>query len=145
MVGCQCSYHQTSFPHDTHSLASHSRIKVWATIKICITGSISVEISTICAVLSIRRNLLSIFNEIEPYQNSQLEGTAIIMIACFLLGSIVAYVLLLTVYRLCFHSLSKYPGPRLAALTGLYEIYFTAWGVDSFDDKINRMHQGYGK
>lgn len=66
------------------------------------------------------------------------------MIAWFLLGSAIAYGLLLTIYRLHIHPLSRFPGPRLAALTGLYELICTAWGVGSFDGEIDRMHRVYG-
>ncbi|KAJ5644535.1 hypothetical protein N7507_010546 [Penicillium longicatenatum] len=66
------------------------------------------------------------------------------MIACFFLGSVLAYGLVMILYRLHVHPLSKYPGPWLAAVTGLYEIYFTAWGVGSFEDEVDRMHQKYG-
>lgn len=67
------------------------------------------------------------------------------MYACFLLGSVLAYVLVMIVYRLHIHALSKFPGPRLAAVTGLYEIYFAAWGAGSFQDEIQRMHDEYGE
>ncbi|CAI7609831.1 unnamed protein product [Penicillium pancosmium] len=66
------------------------------------------------------------------------------MIPCFLLGSLVAYFLVTIIYRVHIHPLSKFPGPRLAALTGLYEIYFAAWGTGSFEDEIDRMHEEYG-
>lgn len=67
------------------------------------------------------------------------------MIAWFLLGSAIAYGLLLTIYRLHIHPLSRFPGPPLAALTGLYELICTAWGAGSFDDEFDRMHQVYGE
>ncbi|KAJ5212098.1 uncharacterized protein N7498_003744 [Penicillium cinerascens] len=66
------------------------------------------------------------------------------LVVCFLLGSVLAYGLVSLVYRLHVHPLSKFPGPRLAAVTGLYEIYFSVWGLSSFDDEIERMHQEYG-
>ncbi|KAJ5724523.1 hypothetical protein N7493_006251 [Penicillium malachiteum] len=66
------------------------------------------------------------------------------MIAFFFLGSMVAYGLVMAIYRLHIHPLSKFPGPWLASVTGLYEMYFTAWGTESFEDKIDRMHQKYG-
>ncbi|KAJ5721465.1 uncharacterized protein N7483_009399 [Penicillium malachiteum] len=66
------------------------------------------------------------------------------MIACFFLGSVVAYGLVMAIYRLHIHPLSKFPGPWLASVTGLYEMYFTAWGTESFEDKIDRMHLKYG-
>lgn len=67
------------------------------------------------------------------------------MLACFLLGSAVAYNLVMVVYRLQFHPLNKFPGPRLAAATGLYEIYFSIWGTEIFEHRIDQMHQKYGK
>lgn len=68
----------------------------------------------------------------------------ITLFACFLLGSAVAYTLLTILYRLHIHPLSRFPGPRLAAITGLYEVYYAAWGAGSFDDEIDRMHRLYG-
>jgi hypothetical protein len=67
------------------------------------------------------------------------------MLACFLFGSAVAYNLVMIIYRLYFHSLSRFPGSRLAAVTGLYEIYFSAWGPGSFENEIDQMHQRYGQ
>ena len=68
-----------------------------------------------------------------------------IMLACFLLGSAVAYNLVMVIYRLHLHPLNRFPGPRLAAATGLYEIYFSVWGTDGFKDEIEEMHQIYGR
>jgi hypothetical protein len=68
----------------------------------------------------------------------------IIMIACFLLGSVFAYNLLMGVYRLHIHPLSRFPGPRLAAVTRLYEMYFAAWEDGSFEHEIRRLHREYG-
>lgn len=65
------------------------------------------------------------------------------MLACFLLGSAFACTLVIVIYRLHLHPLSKFPGPRLAAVTGLYEIYFMAW-EHGFDKEILRMHRRYG-
>ncbi|KAJ5753978.1 uncharacterized protein N7511_008131 [Penicillium nucicola] len=66
------------------------------------------------------------------------------MLAWFLFGSAVAYNLVMIIYRLQFHSLRRFPGPRLAAATGLYEIYFSAWGPGFFENEIHQMHQKYG-
>ncbi|KAJ5816656.1 hypothetical protein N7447_008889 [Penicillium robsamsonii] len=66
------------------------------------------------------------------------------MFACFLLGSAVAYTLVMVIYRLHFHKLSRFPGPRLAAATGLYEIYFSAWGPGIFKYEIENMHRKFG-
>ncbi|KAJ6131636.1 hypothetical protein N7523_001342 [Penicillium sp. IBT 18751x] len=66
------------------------------------------------------------------------------LIACFLLGSVLTYCLVTLIYRLHIHPLSRFPGPRLAAVTDLYEVYFSAWGAGSFDAEIAKMHQNYG-
>ncbi|KAJ5510605.1 hypothetical protein N7453_002708 [Penicillium expansum] len=50
----------------------------------------------------------------------------------------------MVIYRLHFHKLSRFPGPRLAAATGLYEIYFSAWGPGIFEHEIENMHRKFG-
>jgi hypothetical protein len=67
------------------------------------------------------------------------------MMTFFLLGSAFAYTLLISIYRLHIHPLSRFPGPRLAAMTRLYEIYFAVWGDGSFDREIRRLHREYGR
>ncbi|EPS29689.1 hypothetical protein POX_b03289 [Penicillium oxalicum] len=66
------------------------------------------------------------------------------MIVYFLLGSTVACLLVIAIYRLHVHPLSNVPGPRLAALTGLYEVFCVAWCSESYDEEIDRMHRAYG-
>lgn len=67
------------------------------------------------------------------------------MIVYFLLGSTVACLLVIAIYRLHVHPLSNVPGPRLAALTGLYEVFCVAWCSESYDEEIDRMHRAYGQ
>lgn len=57
---------------------------------------------------------------------------------------IVTYVVLGAIYRLYFHPLSKFPGPKLAAITHLYEFYFNIIKDGMFIWEIERMHQKYG-
>ncbi|KAJ5161559.1 hypothetical protein N7492_006951 [Penicillium capsulatum] len=47
-----------------------------------------------------------------------------------------------SIFRLCFHPLSKYPGPRLAAFTNWYATYFVGRGV--FHIKTREWHRQYG-
>ncbi|KAF3804593.1 Trichodiene oxygenase [Colletotrichum gloeosporioides] len=65
--------------------------------------------------------------------------------------SVIVFVLLfyalgLGVYRLTFHPLSKFPGPKLSAFTGWYELYVDTFGGprETFAYQIQRMHQDYG-
>jgi hypothetical protein len=51
----------------------------------------------------------------------------------------------LVIYRLQFHPLSKFPGPKLAALTSLYEFYYNVVLGGRYLWEIERMHEQYGK
>ena len=55
------------------------------------------------------------------------------------------YGVVLSVYRLYFHPLAKFPGPKLAAATGWYEFYYEIIQPGSFLWEIKRLHEVYGK
>ncbi|OKL60205.1 hypothetical protein UA08_04932 [Talaromyces atroroseus] len=57
---------------------------------------------------------------------------------------LVVYVLANIVYRLYFHPLARFPGPKLAAITHLYEFYFNIIQDGMFIWEIERMHEVYG-
>lgn len=57
------------------------------------------------------------------------------LVCCFLEG----------IRRLYFHPLSKFPGPKLAALTLWYEFYYDIIEPGTYFRKIEEMHREYGQ
>ncbi|KAG7439121.1 cytochrome P450 [Guyanagaster necrorhizus] len=57
---------------------------------------------------------------------------------------VLSYVLYLAVYRLVFHRLKSFPGPRLAALTGWYQTYYEVFCDGLFVQKLEELHKIYG-
>ncbi|KAI9367032.1 cytochrome P450 monooxygenase [Aspergillus egyptiacus] len=55
---------------------------------------------------------------------------------------ILTSIILFAIYRLFFHPLSKYPGPRLAALTNWYAAYYVAKG--DLHLEMLKWHEKYG-
>jgi hypothetical protein len=64
--------------------------------------------------------------------------------AATLVGIFVAYGLLRAIYRVTFHPLAKFPGPRLAALTYKYEFYYDGIQNGQYTNQISRLHAEYG-
>ncbi|KAL4732999.1 cytochrome P450 [Aspergillus similis] len=58
--------------------------------------------------------------------------------------AMVLYTVVLGVYRLFFHPLSRFPGPVLAALTVWYEFYYDGIQRGLYTFEIQRMHEKYG-
>ena len=54
------------------------------------------------------------------------------------------WVVSLALYRLYLHPLAKFPGPKLAALTYWYEIYYDVIQPGRFVWKIKSLHEEYG-
>lgn len=60
------------------------------------------------------------------------------------IATTLAYNIGLTIYRLYFHPLAKFPGPKLTAISQWYEIYYDLVKEGQFMFEIERMHKQYG-
>ncbi|KAL4932039.1 cytochrome P450 [Aspergillus undulatus] len=60
------------------------------------------------------------------------------------LAGLILYNALLTIYRLYFHPLARFPGPKIAAATRWYEFYYDVIKAGSYVYKIDEMHKVYG-
>lgn len=69
------------------------------------------------------------------------DTLSLIAVAISVLG---LYVLALAVYRLYFHKLAKFPGPKLAALSKWYEFYYEVYHEGRFVFKLQELHKIYG-
>lgn len=56
-----------------------------------------------------------------------------------------AYRIAIALYNVSpFHPLARFPGPKLAAASYLYEAYYDWWLVGRYGKVIARMHEVYG-
>jgi len=60
------------------------------------------------------------------------------------LAALVAYTLYGALWRLYWSPIAHIPGPRLAALTRLYEMYYDIWLGGQYTFKIIELHKQYG-
>ena len=73
-----------------------------------------------------------------PFGLSSLEAVLVGLVV------LVLYVGWIAISRLVFHPLARYPGPKLAGLTRLYEGYYDIVKKGQFLFKIDEMHKKYG-
>jgi hypothetical protein len=60
-------------------------------------------------------------------------------------SSILLYSVVVVIYRLFLSPLSKFPGPKLAAATLLYEAYYDVILGGQYTFKIKELHEQYGQ
>jgi hypothetical protein len=58
--------------------------------------------------------------------------------------ALIVYSIVTAIYRLYFHSLAKFPGPKIPALTLWYEFYYDVIKRGCHIWKIEEMHKRYG-
>ncbi|OTA61601.1 cytochrome P450 [Hypoxylon sp. EC38] len=86
----------------------------------------------------------AIINKITEGRYSGLNmGDATTMMEALLAGCIV-YGLLLVIYRLYFHPLASFPGPRICAVTEWYEFYCYIVKEGQWGNEVRKMHEKYG-
>jgi hypothetical protein len=80
------------------------------------------------------------------YAMGERGSNASSLIATVSLALLLGYIVWIGIYRLYFSPIAKFPGPKLAALTGLYEAYYDLIpkGGGQFPFEIKRMHEKYG-
>ncbi|KAH8763249.1 cytochrome P450 [Diaporthe sp. PMI_573] len=61
-----------------------------------------------------------------------------------IVATIVLYYVTLALYRLYLHPLARFPGPKLAAVTRLYEGYYDLYQSGQYTFKIAELHKQYG-
>ena len=59
-------------------------------------------------------------------------------------ATVAVYLASLIFYRLLLHPLSRFPGPKLAAISRWYEAYYDVIQEGQYTFKISKMHKKYG-
>ena len=72
-----------------------------------------------------------------------LDGLALTGLLC-VAGICLLYIVYCVFWRLVLSPLAKYPGPKLAALTGWYETYYEIILRGRFPWEVERLHDLYG-
>lgn len=77
---------------------------------------------------------------------ASITAAALFQTIAYLFTSWLAYRILLVVYNISpLHPLYRFPGPKIAAASYLYEAYHDWWRVGRYGREIRRMHERYGK
>jgi hypothetical protein len=74
-----------------------------------------------------------------------LKSTLTLSSVLGLVGIFIAYRIAIAVYNISpFHPLARFPGPKIAAASYLYEAYYDWWHTGEYGKVIARMHETYG-
>ena len=81
----------------------------------------------------------------KPFVDMDLLSAPSLLKSCVVGGIVFVFsVVCLYLYRLFFHPLAKYPGPKLAAATNWYEFYYDVIQHGNFTHHIQQLHKQYG-
>ncbi|KAK0660136.1 cytochrome P450 [Cercophora samala] len=67
------------------------------------------------------------------------SSPTVVVLACLII-----YMCTLSVYRLYFSPLARFPGPKLAAVSGWYEFYYDIIQDGQYYLKVEKLHRKYG-
>lgn len=81
--------------------------------------------------------VLSILQSLDISPKLALVSFVLLIWSCHWLGTVI--------YRLKFHPLAKFPGPKIAAATYLYEIAWDYFGNGAYLFECERLHEKYGE
>ena len=71
-------------------------------------------------------------------------GASYLSVSVILILGALVYQSLRIVYRLTLHPLAKFPGPKLAAITDLYPMFYDLPMHSSYLKKLPELHDQYG-
>lgn len=75
----------------------------------------------------------------------KLEDISLIQMLASFVAAFITYVVGRAVHRAYFSPLSRFPGPKLAAITYLYEFYYDWWLGGQYIFEIERLHKKHGQ
>lgn len=74
-----------------------------------------------------------------------MEGLSSFLSGQSIAATTVLYYVTLALYRLYLHPLARFPGPKLAAVTRLYEGYYDLYQSGQYTFRIAELHKQYGE
>ena len=118
----------------------------------CGTVQPSLKVPASCNVITSSSNLDSLPSflplQISPSSDFPIGKMAFqinyLAFAASAVAVFILYSLVLVIYRLYFHPLTKFPGPKMAAATLWYEFYYDVNKRGSYIWKIRELHEEYG-
>ena len=99
-----------------------------------------------CAVAPYQFQKIDLSMESQSIQDSsKLLSIASLTGVAWLVALWIAYRITIALYNISpYHPLSRFPGPKIAAASYLYEAYYDWWLVGRYGKVIARMHEKYG-
>ena len=79
------------------------------------------------------------------WETLDVKGLVSLKSAATLVGIWVIYRIFIALYNISpLHPLSRFPGPKIAAASYVYEAYYDWWRVGRYGKVIREMHEQYG-